>query len=99
MKEGTRIRAADQLGLLIVKYLPHARQDIAFLPVRASDNDANAAESAVLVKVDAGGDPQKVWLKRADPDSGLRSGFQEMSTRKARSPSCMATRGGRWASR
>ncbi len=76
VKEGSRIRATDQLGLLVVKYLPHARQKINFLPVSATDNDAAAPEPAVLVKMEAGGETGEVWLKRADPEYG----YQEIST-------------------
>ena len=73
---GSRIRATDQLGLLVVKYLPHARQNIAFFPVGAADNDSTAPEPAALVKVEAGGETHELWLKRADPDYG----YQEIST-------------------
>ena len=41
VKEGSQIRTTDQLRLSIVKYLPHARQKITFLPVSATDNDTD----------------------------------------------------------
>ena len=75
-KEGNRIPVTDQLGLSIVKYLPHARQKINFLAVHATDNETSALESAVLVKVEAGGEAREVWLKRGDPEYG----YQELST-------------------
>lgn len=66
-KEGAPIEMTEGLRLSIVKYLPQARQKIEFLPVRASDDDA-AAESAALVRVQAGGKTNEVWLKRANPE-------------------------------
>ena len=41
-------------------------------PVRAQDDDAAAPESAVLVKVEAGGETHEVWLKRARSRTGYR---------------------------
>jgi cytochrome c-type biogenesis protein CcsB len=75
-KSGSRIPTSDRLRLSIAKYLPHARLTIKFLPVRATDTDETAPESAVLVRVSAGGDSQEIWLRRADPDYG----YQQIST-------------------
>ena len=68
VKEGGRIEIADHLRLSILKYLPHARLKVTFLPVHAADDDPAAGESALLVNVQAGGKDTEVWLKRADPN-------------------------------
>ena len=77
-KEGDQINAGEQFRLSVVKYLPHARQKITFLPIDAPGDDTEAAESAVLVKVQAGGKATEVWLKRGDPEYG----FQQITTPK-----------------
>ena len=66
----------DQLRLSVVKYLPHARRKITFLPLYASGDEGAAPEAAALVKVQAGGAATEVWLKRADPEYG----FQQIAT-------------------
>ncbi len=76
VKEGSRIPAAGRLRLAVVKYLPHARQKISFLPVSMADNDTAAPEPAVLVRVEAGDEASEVWLRRADPEYG----YQQIST-------------------
>ena len=43
VKEGSQIPATGRLRLAVVKYLPHARQEITFLPVTAADDDTAAA--------------------------------------------------------
>ena len=76
VKEGARIESTGQLRVSIVEYLPHARQKITFVPVKAATSETAAPESAALVKVEAGGKTTEVWLKRADPVHG----FQQIAT-------------------
>jgi cytochrome c-type biogenesis protein CcsB len=70
VKEGAPIETIDGARLAVVKHLPQARQKTDFLPVTVQGDDAAAPESAVLVKVRAGGETNQVWLKRRDPEQG-----------------------------
>ena len=75
-KEGSQIETTGQLHLSIVK-IPSTRPPEDHLPPRPrTGDDAAAPESAVLVKVQAGGEASEVWLKRADPEYG----FQQIAT-------------------
>jgi hypothetical protein len=69
--EGTRIAAGAGLRLAVVKYLPHARPKIDFLPATAQADDVAAPESAVFVKVRAGGETKEVWLQRKEADQSI----------------------------
>ena len=75
VKEGAPIGTIDQLHLAVVKHLPRARRTD-FLPVTVQGDNAAAPESAVLVKVQAGGETHEVWLKRRD----LEQGSQKVTT-------------------
>ena len=80
-KRAVGFETADQLRLSIVKYLPHARQKITFSPGQRDGQRRGRSESAVLVKVQAGGETNEVWLKRADPEYGYPA---DQPPRKAR---------------
>ncbi len=75
VREGTKIGSTAQLSLSVLNYLPHARQEISFLPADRPNEDAEEAP-AVLVGVKAGGETSEVWLRQADPDYG----FQQIVT-------------------
>ena len=77
VKEGSRIRDSRPTPPFH-RQVPSARPPEDQLSSRSArrTDDAAAPESAVLVKVEAGGETQEVWLKRADPEYG----YQQIST-------------------
>ncbi len=54
----------------IVNFVPHARREFIFTPVKVVRGDKETYEAAAEIELTAGGTTQKVWLQRGD-DGGM----------------------------
>ena len=72
VKEGGQIEIIPAVKFLVVKYLPHAREMIAFVPAESSAGKPAAEEAAALLEITADGVKHEVWLKRNDEQFGLQ---------------------------
>ena len=70
VRQGDRIRLGSDFAVSLAEYLPHARQQITFLPAAKDTGDGNRLEAAALVEVSLAGIPYRVWLRRDDPRFG-----------------------------
>jgi hypothetical protein len=71
--EGDQINIAGNLKLSILKYIPHARQEVTFQPVELAAGERQGPEAAALVEVSTpGAEPQQVWLRRDDQVYGFQ---------------------------
>ncbi len=64
---GDRVPLGSRFSFVLLQYLPHARQDKGFRPIRVSHGAESTAEAAVLLEVNYDGRRQEVWMKREDP--------------------------------
>jgi hypothetical protein len=72
VKQGDTIESVGDSRLSILKYLPHARQEMAFQPVDPAAEESQVPEAAALVEVIAPGtQPLQTWLSRADQMYGF----------------------------
>jgi hypothetical protein len=85
VKQGDQFEVAGGLEVSVLEYLPHARQDTGFEPVRrAGGEDPPTEEAAALVEVSlAGEQPREIWLQRSDRRHELEPPvFQRIQTAK-----------------
>lgn len=75
---GDRVELTAGFKVALLKYLPHAIQEIRFHRQETRPGENRAAKSAALVEVAVGDSVQRVWLKRNDPELGQ----QMISTRE-----------------
>ncbi|MFO1095914.1 MAG: cytochrome c biogenesis protein ResB [Planctomycetaceae bacterium] len=71
---GSRFHVRGGFTLELADYFPHARRQIAFVPVRHSmgQSGQKAVEPAALVELTVDGHAQQVWMRRNDPVYGQR---------------------------
>ena len=69
--EGDRVKVVADFEIRVVEYLPRARQEVKYRPVRAAPGDATGLEAAALVEVLIGGETRQFWLKRNDEQYGF----------------------------
>ena len=67
VKAGDRIPAWANTAVWLVKHLPHARQEVRYLPVSPDSAGADSAPAAALLEVAAGGAKQSLWLPEGEP--------------------------------
>jgi hypothetical protein len=72
VEEGTAIRLAGGSTVTIKRYLPRARQEVRFEPVKPAGDTAGGVESAVQVEIREEESNRLVWLKRSDLQYGSR---------------------------
>jgi hypothetical protein len=72
VRQGDRIALDGDFSVVIEKHLPHARQDVSFLPVELAPGEAAKSEAAAWVEVRTGNQSRRVWLRRNDDRHGFR---------------------------
>jgi len=72
VREGDRIQLAEGSEALVVRHLPHARQEVRFYAMEPAAGESEGPEAAALVELAAKEKTQQVWLKRGDQQHGLR---------------------------
>jgi hypothetical protein len=70
VRPGDEVMLAEQVLLKLQSHLPSARRETEFLAEETSQGGEPAAEPAIQVEVDAGGNTQTVWLRRNDQEYG-----------------------------
>ncbi len=72
VKQGDRIPLDSEFNVLVEKHLPHARQEVSFLPVELGPGESTKNEAVALVEVRTGRQSRRVWLRRNDDQYGMR---------------------------
>jgi len=72
VKAGDRIPVDDGTEVVLLAYLPHARQEIVFSPAGDDDEEFASAEAAALLELTMPDRTEQFWLRRNDAHLGVR---------------------------
>ena len=72
VKPGDSIAVSADCQLSLLRYIPHARQEVVFSPSEPSPDDTTEAEAAALVELTTAGKSEQFWLRRNDAQLGVR---------------------------
>lgn len=71
VSEGDRIPLGDGFEAVILRHLPHARQEMNYYPVEPA-RGAQGPEAAALVEITVDGAARQFWLRRGDEQTGFQ---------------------------
>jgi hypothetical protein len=72
VKQGDQITVSADCQISLLRYIPHARFDVTFVPIEPAPGEKTAAEAAALVQLTTAARSQQFWLRRNDAQLGVR---------------------------
>lgn len=70
---GKPMEIPGQFALSVTEYVPCASRRETFSPMESGPGESGRAEPAALVEITVAEEPQELWLRRNDPEHGLRT--------------------------
>jgi hypothetical protein len=72
VKPGDRIALAADREITLLRHVPHARQDLTFVPIELAPGETTDAEAAAHVELITAERTERFWLRRNDDRLGVR---------------------------